>query len=107
VLSYTYATGPDINFPVVLMRIGDVVIVGIQPELGSSVGAQIKAQSPFPHTIVAVMVDGGAKYMVDAQSYDHFTNEARGSQFAQGAAGAAVAGIEDLLKQLKQSSAGQ
>jgi neutral ceramidase len=106
VLSYTYATGPDINFPVVLMRIGDIAIVGIQPELGSSVGARIKAQSPFPHTIVAVMVDGGAKYMVDAQSYDRFSNEARGSQFARGAAGVAVNGIEDQLKQLKQASAG-
>jgi hypothetical protein len=102
--SYTYATGPDINFPVVLMRIGDIAIVGVQPELGSSIGAQIKAQSPFAHTIVAVMVDGGAKYMVDAQSYDHFTNEARGSQFAQGAAEITVKGIEALLKEMKQSA---
>lgn len=107
VLSYTYATGPDIEFPVVLMRIGDIAIVGIQPELGSSIGAQIKAQSPFPHTMVAVMVDGGAKYMVDAESYDHFTNEARGSQFARGAAGVAVTDIEGLLKQMKSTSAGQ
>ena len=107
VLSYTYATGPDINFPVVLMRIGDIVIVGIQPELGSSVGARIKAQSPFPHTIVVVMVDGGAKYMVDAQSYDHFTNEARGSQFAREAADVTVSGIENRLKQMKQSPAGK
>jgi neutral ceramidase len=107
VLSYTYATGPDINFPVVLMRIGDIVIVGIQPELGSSVGAKIKAQSPFPNTMVVAMVDGGAKYMVDAQSYDHFTNEARGSQFAQGAADVTVSGIENLLKQMKQSPAGK
>lgn len=107
VLSYTYATGPEIDFPVVAMRIGDIAIVGIQPELGSSVGAQIKAESPFPHTMMVVMVDGGAKYMVDAQSYDHFTNEARGSQFARGAAGVAVNGIEDLLKQMKQSPAAQ
>ncbi len=107
VLSYTYPTGTDINFPVVLMRIGDIVIVGVQPELGSSVGARIKAQSPFPHTIVVAMVDGGAKYMVDAQSYDHFTNEARGSQFAQGAADVTVSGIENLLKQMKQTSAGK
>jgi hypothetical protein len=107
VLSYSYATGPDINFPVVLMRIGDIAIVGVQPELGSSIGAKIKAQSPFPHTIVAVMVDGGAKYMVDAESYDHFTNEARGSQFAQGAASVTVTGIEDLLKQMKKASPAQ
>jgi hypothetical protein len=42
--------------------------------------------------------------MVDAQSYDHFTNEARGSQFAQGAAEITVKGIEALLKEMKQSA---
>jgi hypothetical protein len=50
------------------------------------------------------MVDGGAKYMVDAQSYDHFTNEARGSQFAQGAATVAVSGIAGLLKQSRTAA---
>jgi neutral ceramidase len=106
VLSYTYAAGPDIDFAVVLMRIGDVAIVGVQPELGSIVGAKIKEQSPFPNTMVAVMVDGGAKYMVDADSYDHFSNEARGSQFAKDAAAVATAGIEQQLKQLKGAASG-
>lgn len=105
VLTYTYSKGPDIDFPVVLMRIGDIAIVGIQPELGSSIGAQIKADSPFPHTMVAVMVDGGAKYMVDAESYDHFTNEARGSQFAKTAAASAITHIEALLKEMKGPAA--
>jgi hypothetical protein len=105
VLSYQYSVGPDLDFPVVLMRIGDIAIVGVQPELGASLGAQIKARSPFPHVMVAVMVDGGAKYMVDSQSYDHFTNEARGSQFARGAAAVTVSGVEGLLKQMKANPA--
>jgi hypothetical protein len=105
VLSYTYAVGPELDLPVVLMRIGDIVIVGVKPELGSSLGAQIKRRSPYPHTMVAVMVDGGAKYMVDSESYDRFTNEARGSQFAQGAAAITVSGIERLLKQMKATAA--
>jgi neutral ceramidase len=104
VLSYTYSVGPELDFPVVLMRIGDVAMVGVQPELGSNLGVQIKAQSPFPHSMVAVMVDGGAKYMVDSESYDHFTNEARGSQFAQGAAAITVTGIEQLLKRMKATA---
>jgi hypothetical protein len=79
-------------------------MVGVQPELGSNLGVQIKAQSPFPHSMVAVMVDGGAKYMVDSESYDHFTNEARGSQFAQGAAAITVTGIEQLLKRMKATA---
>ena len=66
-MSYDYRPGPEIDVPIVLMRIGDIALVGLQAELAASVGAQIKANSPFPHTIVVTMVDGGAKYMPDAQ----------------------------------------
>ena len=90
-----------------MLRIGDIVIAGMQPELASSVGAQIKARSPFPNTMVATMADGGAKYLVDAESYDRFTSEARGSQFSRGAVELVVKGVDDLLKQMKQSSAGK
>jgi hypothetical protein len=60
-------TGPEIEVPVVLMRIGDIALVGLQAELAASVGVQLKAKSPFSHTIVVTMVDGGA-YMPDAKA---------------------------------------
>jgi neutral ceramidase len=103
VTSYNYQPGPDVEVPVVLMRIGDIAIVGLQAELAASVGTQIKTQSPFAHTIVVTMVDGGAKYMPDAKSYDRFTYEARNSRYAKGAAEIMCAGIDDLLKQMQQS----
>jgi hypothetical protein len=103
VLSYTYQPGPQIEVPVVLMRIGDIVLVGLQAELAASVGAQLKAKSPFPHTIVVTMVDGGAKYMPDATSYERFTYEARNSRYARGAAELTASGIDSLLKEMKQS----
>jgi neutral ceramidase len=59
--------------PVVLIRLGDIALVGVQPELAAGIGVQIKAGSPFAGTMVATMVDGSAKYMPDAQSYDRFT----------------------------------
>ena len=102
VLSYTYEPGPKVQVPVVLMRIGDLALVGLQPELAASVGAQIKAHSPFPHTMVVTMVDGGAKYMPDAVSYDRFTYEARNSSYARGAAEMVASGVNDLLKQMRQ-----
>lgn len=42
--------------------------------------------------------------MVASQSCDRFSNEARGSQFAQGAAAVAVSGIEGLLNQMKATA---
>ena len=107
VQSFTYQPGPDIDFPLVMLRLGDIVVAGMQPELASSVGAQIKARSPIPNIMIATMADGGAKYLVDAQSYDRFTPEARGSQFARGAVDQVVKGVDGLLAQIKQSSAGK
>jgi len=107
VLSYTYQPGPQIDLRVVLMRIGDIVIVGLQPELASSIGAQIREHSPFAHTIVVTMVEGGARFMADTQSYERFTYEARDSQYARGAAELTISGFDNLLTQMQKSSAGQ
>jgi len=98
VMSYIYQSRPQIEVPVVLMRIGDIVLVGLQAELAANAGAQLKANSPFPHTIVVTMVDGGAKYMPDAKSYERFTYEARNSRYARGAAELTASDIDGLLQ---------
>jgi neutral ceramidase len=103
VMSYAYQLGPQVEVPVVLMRVGDIALVGLQAELAASVGAQLKANSPFPHTIVVTMVDGGAKYMPDAKSYERFTYEARNSGYARGAAEQTASDIDNLLREMKQS----
>ncbi|WP_239648462.1 neutral/alkaline non-lysosomal ceramidase N-terminal domain-containing protein [Komagataeibacter europaeus] len=99
VTTFSYDAGPPVALPVVLVRIGDLALVGVQPELAAGLGARIRAHSPFAHTMVATMVDGGAKYMPDARSYDRHTYEARSSPFARGAGEAACARIVALLKQ--------
>jgi hypothetical protein len=104
VQSFTYQTGPNVDFPVIVMRIGDVAIAGTQPELSSSIGAEIKAKSPFHNTMVATMADGGAKYLVDTESFDHFTVEARGSAFGRGAAAVVTTGIDQLLVEISRSA---
>ena len=104
-LSYSYTSGPDVDFPVLVMRIGDVALAGMWPELASVLGSEIKAHSPYANTMVVTMADGGAKYMVDDQSYDRFTGEARGSGYARGASAAVIKSIDDLLGEMKQSPA--
>jgi hypothetical protein len=93
-----------VDLPVVIFRIGDIAIPGIQPELASRIGAEIKAKSPYANTMMAVMADGNAKYMVDSESFEHFTAEARGSSFARGAAEQMATDIDDLLKQMKSAA---
>ncbi|MCD7098968.1 hypothetical protein [Stenotrophomonas sp. MMGLT7] len=100
VTAFSYAPGEDTAMPVALLRIGDVALVGVQPELAASIGAKIRAGSPYPHTLVATMVDGAAKYMPDMRSYDRYTYEARSSPYARGAAEAAATAIVGLLQRM-------
>ena len=103
VTAFDYRLGAQVMIPVVLLRIGDMTLVGIQPELAAIIGAHIRANSPSSPTIVATMVDGAAKYLPDAQSYDRFTYEARNSPYAKGAAETAAAAIVGSLKRMNAS----
>ena len=102
VASFADRPGPTVEVPIVVIRIGDTALVGLQAELAASVGADIRARSPFAHTIVATMVDGAAKYMADAAGYDRFTYEARNSPYGRGAAELTADRAVALLAALQQ-----
>ncbi len=69
-----------------LLRIGSLALIGVKPELSASIGALIRNGSPFPCTMVATMVNGGAKYMADREGFDHISYAAQNSPFGRGAA---------------------
>jgi neutral ceramidase len=104
VTHFSYQPGGKISVPVVLMRIGGMMLVGMQPELTANIGTLIRKRSPYALTMVATMVDGAAKYMPDASSYDRFTYEARSSPFARGSAETVVAAIAQALNQRKAAT---
>jgi hypothetical protein len=95
--SYAYKEGPSVKSPVLYLQLGDIVIVGVRPELSAEIGREIKAKSPFTKTVVGTLVDGGAKYMPEMSAYDRYTYEARNSGFARGAAESEA---EQIVKKL-------
>jgi neutral ceramidase len=97
VLSYDFQPDGTETVPVAVMLIGDVALVGLQAELSSRTGLDIKARSPFDRTVVMTMVNGGAKYMADAGSYDKITYAAMNSRYARGTAELVSARILELL----------
>lgn len=72
--------------PLVLVRIGNLVLVGVQAELSAAIGMSVADRSPFAHTHVVTMVDGAAKYLVDRTGYDRHTYGAMNSMYDAGAA---------------------
>lgn len=86
-----------------VLTIGDVALAGLKPEINAVTEAQLQAGSPYAHTLVISMVNGGQKYMPDQKSYDNCTWEAQSAPLMPGAAEAWVAETVTVLKRLHQS----
>ena len=81
-----------------LFALGDLAIIGVKPELTYPTLKQIQGASPYPITLVATMINGGAKYMADQSAYDRSMYEAINSPFAPGTAEMLVKEAATLLK---------
>lgn len=86
---------------VAILSIGDFGLVMLKPELTSITGMAIQEQSPFPVTMIATMINGCQKYMVDERSYDNYTYGAMNSMFVRGSAEKVSQAIIKTLKERK------
>jgi hypothetical protein len=87
--------------PVWVLQLGDGAFVGLEPELSTETALAIAKASPFQHTNVMSMLEGGAKNMPDSWNYDHITYEALDSFYAKGTAEKAVGQASQLLNSLR------
>jgi hypothetical protein len=77
----------EIKTPVNFLQLGkNLVLIGVKPELNGITAIEIKRNSPFQHTLIMQMVNGGQKYMADRESYKRMSYEAMNSFFGEGAA---------------------
>lgn len=81
---YDYVPAGTVSTRVSLLGIGDMQLVGVEPEVASSFGATVRAAHPG-HVMLATLVNGGAKYLPAPDAYQKITYEAMNSGFAQGA----------------------
>ncbi|VBB09546.1 Hypothetical protein LUCI_4841 [Lucifera butyrica] len=83
---YEYIPAGECEIFLEVMKLGNVVLLGVQPELCCRTFLEIKERSLFPYTIVFTLVNGSVKYMADEAAYRRVTYEAMNSPFAAGAA---------------------
>lgn len=65
-------------------RLGDLTVVGLQPEVDSAFGARLRKAAPGRLELLT-MVNGAQKYLPSSEAYDRITYEAMNSGFARGA----------------------
>lgn len=84
--SYAFEQDSERRQSMDILILDELAIVAVKPELSSNSAMVLKSHSPFDHTFVWTMVNGGAKYMPDQLAYDRITYEAMNSMFYRGSA---------------------
>lgn len=96
----SYVDADPVEIKLSLLRIGDVVIGGVDGEVFSAIAQRFKAESPFKHTMMATLTNGMARsgYIPSDEAFGYHTFEVLGSRLKQGCAeGAIVNGLLDLI----------
>lgn len=82
--SFQYVPTGTEDTLVSIARLGELSVVGIQPEANSAFGAALR-EARQGRLELLTMVNGAQKYLPSAESYDRITYEAMNSGFARGA----------------------
>lgn len=99
--SFEYVADGESETTVEGLRLGDIALIGVRPELNCATAVSIMAMSDFETTLICTMVNGASKYMADESSYDRFCYEAMNSPFGRGAAETVSQNSIELLRELK------
>lgn len=96
-----YKKDGSVSLSAEVIQMGDIAFVAVKPETNAITEKQLQEGSPFKHTLLISMVNGGMKYLPDQSAYDRVTWEAQRSMLMPGAAEKWVQCATDMLHNLK------
>jgi hypothetical protein len=100
---YAFTQTEEREEPVEIVRMGEVALIGVRPELSCLTAVNLKQHSPFHHTLLLTMINGASKYMPESEAYERITYEAMNSPFAQGSAERLSEKVLAILRRLKKN----
>lgn len=96
----TYEDADPIDLQLSLLKIGDVVIGGVDAEIFTLIAQRFKEESPYKNTMMATLTDGAAPsgYIPNDAAYNQYTFEVLSSRLKPGCAETAIVdGLLDLI----------
>ena len=96
----TYEDADPIDLQLSLLKIGDVVIGGVDAEIFTLIAQRFKRQSPYKNTLMATLTNGAARsgYIPNDAAYNQYTFEVVSSRLKPGCAETAIVeGLLDLI----------
>jgi neutral ceramidase len=99
----TYVDGDPAPIHLSLLKIGDIVLGGVNGEIYSPIGMRFKNESPVKQSIFVSLTNGGGTgYIPNDAAYAAYTFESLGSRFKPGCAESAIVnGLIDLIPQAR------
>jgi hypothetical protein len=94
-----YATQTHTDWPMQVIRIGEIALISLAGEPFSSIGGQIRALSPAAYTFVSGYSNGGFGYIPDREAYTSGGYEVEATPFS---AEAAEVVVDSALKALNE-----
>ena len=100
VLHYDYEPADPETLDIWALALGDAALIGVKPEITTPTFAALKARSPFPHTLLAALVNGGQDYIATDWDLEHRTYPGLHTPFQSGADRAFTEAALEMLKAL-------
>ena len=101
VLRYAYEPDGVQTLDIWAVRIGEAVLLGVKPEVTTPIFRSIKADSPFPHTLMATLVNGGQGYIATDPDYERFTYPGLNTPFQPGTDRRFIRQVLALLNEMR------
>lgn len=92
--------GEDVILRLSVMKIGQIVFVGISGELMNEIGVEIKERSPFKNTIVITHCNGSSGYLCTDKSFKEGGYEPMVSETMPGTEGLIIEHVEAMINSL-------
>lgn len=96
----SYEDADPIDLQLSLLKIGNVVIGGVDAEIFTLIAQRFKRESPYKNTMMATLTDGAARsgYVPNDAAYSQYTFEVVSSRLKPGCAETAIVdGLLDLI----------
>lgn len=84
----TYKDGPPVNIKLSLLRLGHIALTGVDAEVYTKIGEELKAESPYGYTIFSTITNGHANsgYIPTDNAFHRYTFQVLSSSLKPGCA---------------------
>jgi hypothetical protein len=95
-----YEPGNDVEVRLSAIKIGDIILAGVNGEVFNQIGVKLWNQSPYPNTFIVTHCNGSSGYLVSDDAIPEGGYEVRSTSVASGAEEGIISGLLGMIQEL-------